>query len=215
MAPSKGDPAQYFKSAIQSGWFVVDVGANAGSLTAIAAERVGPSGRVLAIEPDERCWPKLDALGVRWPTLTVVRSAVGACSDVRRLSRAADTQQSSLWEATVEKPQSQQSILTEPLDMLVLGTPDLIKLDTQGAEAAIVRGAPRLLAECPRWLVEVWPSGLRHAGESADGLVQALVHAGLTPRWLDRPDLPATDSVRTWISSVAKPKSYVNLLFAR
>lgn len=47
--------------------------------------------------------------------------------------------------------------------------PTLVKLDTQGGEAAVIRGAARLFGSGwrPTLIFEFWPFGLRNAGEDA------------------------------------------------
>lgn len=217
MPPSKGDPVAYFRFAIQPAWIVVDIGANTGGLTGVAAERVGADGHVVAIEPDARCWPALDALAHQWPWVTVHRGAVGATWDPsRRLFRTTDSAQSSIWREALPQHTSYQDVPVQRLDTLLGGPPpDLVKIDAQGSELAILEGSGRLSDWCPRWLLEVWPAGLTAAGASVAELVGVLASAGLTPRWLHAPDVDASAEVTDWISTVRKPKSYVNLLFAR
>ena len=50
--------------------------------------------------------------------------------------------------------------------------PTMVKLDVQGAETAVIRGATRLFANGwrPVTLFEFWPYGLRNAGEDAYNL---------------------------------------------
>jgi len=50
--PSEFNILEYFKP--QVGWIVVDVGAHVGWYTLIAGIKVGPKGKVLAIEPEPR-----------------------------------------------------------------------------------------------------------------------------------------------------------------
>jgi FkbM family methyltransferase len=50
----EADHTQLFKEELSEGMVVVDVGANIGYYTLIAASIVGPRGRVIAIEPDPR-----------------------------------------------------------------------------------------------------------------------------------------------------------------
>jgi tRNA A58 N-methylase Trm61 len=47
---TEADVCQFLQSVVQKGWTCVDVGANVGSITAVLAECVGPTGRVLAFE---------------------------------------------------------------------------------------------------------------------------------------------------------------------
>ena len=64
---------------LRPGDHVVDVGANIGVFTLLASDRVGPDGRVVAVEPSPRCHPLLDlAVGAaRHPNISVHAVAVG------------------------------------------------------------------------------------------------------------------------------------------
>jgi FkbM family methyltransferase len=62
-----------------------------------------------------------------------------------------------------------------PLDTLVDGTADVVKIDVEGAEIEVLEGMPRLLAASPPTLVIEWdPTLQRLAGHAPDAL----------PRWL-------------------------------
>ena len=53
-------------AGLQRGYQVLDVGANMGALAEAALPVTGPS-TIVAIEPDDRCWPALTALGATGP----------------------------------------------------------------------------------------------------------------------------------------------------
>jgi FkbM family methyltransferase len=54
---------------IDPGDVVADVGANLGYMTSLAAARVGPAGRVLAFEPNPRAYELLERNAARWRDL--------------------------------------------------------------------------------------------------------------------------------------------------
>lgn len=56
----------------------------------------------------------------------------------------------------------------------VLARPVVMKLDTQGTEARILRGAARTLAEVDYLVTEFWPAGLVRAGDGVEALRAAL-----------------------------------------
>lgn len=60
------------------------------------------------------------------------------------------------------------------LDGRALDAPVAMKLDTQGCEARVLRGAVRTLASVDHIVTEFWPAGLARAGDSVEGLRAAL-----------------------------------------
>ena len=87
--PGTGDFFAFYETALRGDYFssgqlvapgqsVIDIGANIGCFTVIAARRVGPTGRVLAVEPEESTFRQLQrniALN-RLSNVTTVRAAV-------------------------------------------------------------------------------------------------------------------------------------------
>lgn len=170
--------------ALQPGSVVVDVGANVG----------GPAGQyrsvgaeVWAIEPDARCWAALKAVvgGDR-----LLGLAVGDREGVLTLHRSADPAHNSLAEANLVDARADLPPLTVPLftldglqaQGLIPKRIDAIKVDAQGSEVAIVRGATQIMrTQRPLWWVEFWPTGLAHAGTSVNELCDVFEAEGYEP----------------------------------
>jgi len=58
---------------------------------------------------------------------------------------------------------------------------DFVKMDAQGAESDILRGARRLLGQAhARLLIEVWPFGIRGLGGTVSALVETLASSGFS-----------------------------------
>lgn len=165
---------------------VLDIGANDGSMTVQFAKWVGPSGCVLAIEPDPQTYAHL----VRnTQALRQVRLACAAVTSARgehtlhsdRLER----KRNSLWAANVMKPGEAIQCLTDTLDHYAAQVPRLkaIKIDAQGAEAHILDGGTATLQRTDlAWMVELWPEGLRHAGRSVREVADAFARHGYHPK---------------------------------
>ena len=158
---------------IQSGSVVVDVGAHIGDTVAAFAEKVGPTGHVYAIEPG----PKLFVhLVERTHTLTHVDAYRLAISDENRKHRTVvhwgdftlldwDAPSAKNWEHISHPAQDialkevfMVSFITldEFVAWFVDKKIDWLKIDVDGGEGSVIRGAMKVLKEHhPSILIEI------------------------------------------------------------
>jgi FkbM family methyltransferase len=174
-------------SRLHSGSVFVDVGANIGYFTVIGASHVGEGGRVYAFEPD----PKNFHLMEKNCALNSLQSCVHA---VRAgLSNEDNTGQLYLSEDNLGDHQIYPSdgerahvdiilrhgsrYLQRQLRRDNIAKIDLIKVDTQGSEFAVMAGLMPLLQsldKVPTILIELTPYSLRQAGSSGRELIELL-----------------------------------------
>lgn len=146
----------------------VDAGANIGIYTALFSRRVGPDGRVLALEPSPAVLPRLHALAARLGNVDVAPVAVGARDTVLPLTVAGSGHaQANLRgeqldaDGTVEVP-------VRRLDKLAgeygIDRIDVVKIDVEGFEGEVVAGGGTLFADrrIAAALVEVTPDWSDH-----------------------------------------------------
>lgn len=207
MGIPKGDVGAIVRRLAQPGEVVVDVGASDGSITASAAEAVGMSGRVLAFEPDGRYDTWLRMLAT-YPTVSYFPVAVSDAAGRRALYLGASPQQSSLHAGCVE-PAGTTDVVATRLDDLE-GPVDVIKVDAQGHEVAIVRGGRRWLNGSTRWIVELWPQGLEAAQTSAQQLCDLFWDAGYVLQAADGRPFERADLAH-WLAQVAGT-SFINIV---
>jgi len=180
-------------SRLHPGECYVDVGANIGWLTCLAAEKVGPSGRVIAIEPSAREYLRLlRGLALnRTSNVIPVHGAFGADASVGILEVAAahtglnhlTGTASPLSETgtTVQVPVWTGDALLPPL---VGARPvGLVKIDTEGAELLVLTGLQRFLAATrPRHVVvEITPEFLRGFGAEKSMIYDLMSRLGFQP----------------------------------
>jgi FkbM family methyltransferase len=135
-----------FEKYCTPGMTVIDVGANLGYYSLLASRLVGPSGRVIALEPNsENCRLLLSSLGLNEST------------NVQLLPVAADTATGWAYYSTHVGSNGglidSGDLLSHPgvvvptfrLDDLVDGTVGFLKMDVEGAEGRVVRGATRII----------------------------------------------------------------------
>ncbi|WP_181705383.1 FkbM family methyltransferase [Chthonobacter rhizosphaerae] len=129
-----------------------DVGANVGFFTILAARAVGPAGRVVAFEPSPAnvhlLRRNISANG--FPNVTVIEAAASDHSGSGELLLARLSGGSAL--STADRPPDTTgslSVRLVSLDDLVAGggvrLPDVVKIDVEGAEEAVLKGMTGLL----------------------------------------------------------------------
>jgi FkbM family methyltransferase len=144
------------------GTVAIDVGANVGMFTVPLALAVGPSGRVLTIEPSPENVARLEAnLELNaLENVVVERIAVGDRAGHILLQLASDPGFHSTAEIAESRSVDEEvTVRAETLDQVWLRAHapavSFIKIDTEGSEDAVLRGAEEILRTCqPILLVE-------------------------------------------------------------
>ncbi|HVE12495.1 MAG TPA: FkbM family methyltransferase [Elusimicrobiota bacterium] len=141
------------------GQTVIDVGGHQGLFTVPAARRVGPSGRVLAVEPAPANRALLER-NVAANGLKNVAVAAEAASDAPGSAALHDSKLSTSYSLVFrEEESSSQSVPTRTLDEIAsslgVSRADLIKIDVEGAALKVLAGSSALLALRPRLVMEV------------------------------------------------------------
>jgi FkbM family methyltransferase len=150
-------------SLISPGDWVIDVGANVGHYTSRFSDLVGPQGRVIAVEPVAETFALVsaNALLFRHANVTLLNVAASDQSGVAgmQLSRF-DTGLSNYYQARLAAGTTDRRVLTIRLDALALPHPiRLMKIDAEGHDPAVLRGAEALLArDHPTLIVETGSS---------------------------------------------------------
>lgn len=163
-----------FAELVRAGDTVIDVGAHFGIYTLLAAELVGPSGRVVAFEPDPVSRAQLE------------RNVRGACAgtvEVRPEAVADQPGRARLRATALGTGDSTVAAGGDGIDVQAVTlagfcaerglAPDVLKVDVEGGEAAVLAGASQaLLAGLRAAIVEVHELKLAARG----------IHA---PTWLN------------------------------
>ena len=149
--------ASFMRRYLQAGMTAVDVGANKGDYTLLFARHVGPTGRVIAFEPDDAnvTWLQrsLDANHYGWVQLETT-----ALSDEDRTATFYPGLKSGWGSLRSNRRQAEDrppfTVRTRRLDDVLrdldLPDVDLLKVDVEGAELGVLRGATSLLTGSDR-----------------------------------------------------------------
>jgi FkbM family methyltransferase len=166
---------------LREGATFVDVGANVGFWSIPAARQLGPRGHVLSFEPNPWAADRFKrniALnsGAELASIELVDAAIGA--EPAELELYSFDLEAGASRATLQRGAvavSAPAHVTVPVKMLddvVDFEVDMLKIDVEGHEMAVLDGATRLLSNAPPRLLVIEVQG------------DLLVHAGITPETL-------------------------------
>jgi FkbM family methyltransferase len=154
---------------VTPGAVVWDVGANVGLFSFAAASLAGPGGLVVALEPDAWLVQLLRRSALEQPassaSVQVIPTAVAAEISIRTLCLAARSRASNhlaeFGTTQTGGARERQSVVAVTLDWLMesLPRPSIVKIDVEGAELEVLKGASRLFETVrPIVLCEVIPA---------------------------------------------------------
>lgn len=153
---------------ISEGDWVIDVGANVGHYTYKLSELVGAAGRVIAFEPIPTTFSHLSAnmQQSKYQNITLMNAA--ASEETTSVSMSIPDFSSGLknyYQASISSvsADSDISVLTFSIDSLKINHKvSLIKIDAEGHEPAVLRGAQKLLErDMPILIVETVTDEIR------------------------------------------------------
>jgi FkbM family methyltransferase len=175
------------RPSLGEGHVLIDVGAHIGYFTLKGAQNVGSTGRVVAFEPNPETLEVLRANLEASHAANVEVAPVAATDRESSLTFYAaahdNTGRSSLALLNAGDGSHQYNVRGRPidavLDELKIGRVDAIKIDVEGAEVQVLRGAAHTLRRFhPLIVTEVDTRQLRSLGASPEELASVLRDAG-------------------------------------
>jgi FkbM family methyltransferase len=178
---------------IKPGAVVWDVGANLGLFSFASAGLAGPQGKVFSVEPDTYLVGLLrrsaQLKNDHAAPVTVIPCAMSEAISLAAFNIAARARASNFLEGHGQSQtggiRESQSVLTMTLDWLAtqIPAPDLIKIDTEGADFRVLCGGSKLLREKqPDLIFEGYDEVADKATKYLSDLGYVLFDASLPPR---------------------------------
>lgn len=164
---------------VRPGDTVIDVGAQVGFITLTLARLVGPAGRVYSLEPSDWAYDRLQHnLSLNQiPHVHADRAGAGAATEAHTIELPRGYRMDGTITGapqTVDIVSIDDYVARHQIDRL-----ELIKTDTDGMDAEVVKGARGTLERFrPVLLFEVHPDHLERAGETVASLVRPLADLG-------------------------------------
>ena len=209
-SPYDASVASWLAQRVKPGQVTVDVGANVGVYVLQFAHWAGPTGKVIAIEPNPAARAVLEKhvrLNDLRARVEIVPAAVGAASGEATLF-VADTDGMSRLGAP--NPLIADRTIPIPVPVVTLDdlcearglVPDWLLLDIEGFEIAALSGARRLLSgqtKRPGVVVEMHPDSWAVAGTSRASAEALFRELGLCPEPLSGQTDPLGTHAHVWL----------------
>jgi len=191
-----GDEVALLEALCQPGDLIVDVGAHIGCLTVALARRVGPCGRVVALEPQQHLFQLLTANMVinGLTCVQTIQAGAAATEGVLRVSNDTSGVLRNYGAGRLSESGGAE-VVVRTIDSLKLEGCAVLKIDVEGMELDVLRGARRTIG--PQTVVYLENSPYESFGSLAASydLLDHLLKAGFvlfwhTPRFIARRALP-------------------------
>lgn len=160
----------------QEGDTVLDIGAYVGMFSIKASRAVGPTGKVVAIEPSPENYELLKQNCEGLDNVIPIKKAIWSSNGTERLYYSRTPAANSLVVAWANYIEVETITLDNLIDELGIGRVDFIKLDVEGAELAVLKGAKETMARGTRMVIAAYhtaPNGEAEIGQVAELLGQA------------------------------------------
>jgi FkbM family methyltransferase len=148
------ETVSWLDASVRPGDAVYDVGANIGAYSLIAAHLAGPGGRCYAFEPGSATFAKLVKnifLNDFEERMVAFNLGLAEETGLETLSYSSPTAGAAMHTFGAETAPGGQTVMAFRLDELVerlgLRPPNLLKVDVDGSELSVLKGAGRLLVD--------------------------------------------------------------------
>ncbi len=182
--PESYEPELWRKmmSLVKPDSVVVDVGAYIGLYTIAVARRMGPSGKVIAFEPDADSFAALKA-HVQLNRISGQVELIQAAAGAENGTAPFEAGKHSMSRITGKQAHDVRMVRAVRLDSVLAGKRvDILKIDVEGFEEQVLRGASGILespGRAPHTIfIEVHPYAWEELGVTSESLLKLLESSG-------------------------------------
>lgn len=196
MGSFEDEETRWVKRVLHRGMTAVDVGANVGYYSALAAHRVGPTGRVIAFEPNPsafeglRRWIEANSVAQAKCFQIAISNVPGKLTlYIPPASEHHNNANLISGGATDTSAVVPAQTLDSMLETLAIDRVDFLKVDVEGYELRVMEGAERSIraGRIRAILAEFHPATLSRGGTSTEELL----------RWLEERRFQVRESTPT------------------
>ena len=187
------DVSGFLKRVLKEGDHVVDVGANIGFHSMLMASLVGQSGTVEAFEPSQENVLEINAnlKSNKFKNVNIHQKVLGEYPDqnLQYVFNSCDSGTSFVANGQAPAGADTRYMRSYTLDNELSHDKKIkvIKMDVEGSEVAILKGAKKILQEhlVKYWIIEYCPPELHRMGETLNSLRDYMANFGLEMFVLD------------------------------
>ena len=169
-----------FVSHLREGMTVMDVGANWGLYSLLISRAVGPSGKVYAFEPVPEIFARLKEHIALSNATNVIPVPIALSDEKGTAKMSVKGGGSSLFRRVSDEfVEVQVERLDDFVELEKIERVDAIKIDVEGAELKVIRGADKTIRrDKPILMVEIQAATLQAAGTTPEELFETIVSYG-------------------------------------
>ena len=196
--------ASCLRSLLAPGMTFVDIGAHVGYHTLLASQVVGPSGRIVALEPEPNNFALLVANLKTHAAVNVQPVASAAWSETGYVDLEVSQQNSGDHRVYRRVRPSGIRVPSLALDELLAFEPvvHVVKSDVQGTDHLAIRGMEATIARCqPFILAEFWPVGIIALGDDPIHVLDYYRSLGFGLALLESPSIPSDAAATLFVSA--------------
>jgi FkbM family methyltransferase len=211
---------EHFRKIIKPGMTVIDIGANIGLYTVIAAKLVGPEGKVFAYEPEDDNYEilkkniEINKLSNVIPLKTALAEKVGAADLYLDLNNRGHHSF-----ANSGKAEKVIRVETDTLDHSLgkyhISNVNVIKMDIEGAEGLAFQGMSMTIAQSPDLMIltEFYPEIINKVGSIPSSFIMSLINTGFSLFSIDENThtIQAIKNIEEFINKFSGENEYTNI----